>query len=167
MSEKKWYAVYTRPRFEKKVEKYLKDRNIECYLPLQKTLRQWSDRKKMVELPLFSSYIFVKTGTVDYLTVLNAPGAVRYISFDGSAVEIPVNQIEKIRWILSSDISCEVLEENIPEGSRVEIIKGPLLGLQAEMIDYKNKYRILVRLEQLDKSFEIQVPASHVKVLTA
>jgi transcriptional antiterminator RfaH len=166
MSEKKWHAVYTRPRFEKKVEKYLKERNIECYLPLQKTLRQWSDRKKMVELPLFSSYVFVNTGRADYLKVLNAPGAVRYICFDGNAVEIPVKQIEKIRWILSSDVDVEVLEEAIPEGSRVEIIKGPLLGLQAEMINYKNKYRILVRLEQLDKSVEIQVPVSHVKVLT-
>ena len=165
MSHKKWFAIYTRPRFEKRVEKYLRAKNICCYLPLQTTFRQWSDRKKKVELPLFASYVFVKTSKSEYLDVLNVPGVVRYVSFDGVAVEIPENQIEKIKWILSSDIVSGVVLEKIAEGSVVEIIKGPLMGLRAELVTYKNKSRIIVRMEQLEKLIEIDVPISHVKTI--
>lgn len=165
MSHKKWYAIYTRPRFEKRIEKYLCAKNICCYLPLLSTFRQWSDRKKKVEMPLFSSYVFVKTNKSEFLEVLKAPGVVRFVSFDGVPVEIPEYQIEKIKWILSSDIVSEVIVEEIAKGSIVEIIKGPLMGLKAEMANYKNKSRILVRLEQLDKLLEIDVPISHVKII--
>jgi transcriptional antiterminator RfaH len=162
---KKWFAVYTRPRYEKKIEKYLTDRRIECYLPLLKTLRQWSDRKKWVVIPLFPSYIFVKVDDHDYHEVLKCPGIVRYITFEGHAAELRDSQIENIKWILSSDIKTEPLNENIPKGSIVEIIKGPLKGLLAEMIQYNNKKIIVVRFDQLDKSLEIIIPANHVKVL--
>lgn len=167
MSEKKWYAIYTRPRFEKKAEKYLNQRNISCYLPLIKTMRQWSDRKKLVELPLFSSYIFVYITNKDHVNVLKAPGVVKYVSFEGKAVEIPEKQIENIRWLLSTDVESDVINESITPGSQVEIIKGPLMGLKAEMVHYKNKNIIIIRLNQLDKSIGIQVPESHVKVITS
>jgi len=116
-------------------------------------------------MPLFSSYVFVKTNKSEFLEVLKAPGVVRFVSFDGVPVEIPEYQIEKIKWILSSDIVSEVIVEEIAKGSIVEIIKGPLMGLKAEMANYKNKSRILVRLEQLDKLLEIDVPISHVKII--
>jgi transcriptional antiterminator RfaH len=167
MSEKKWYAIYTRPRFEKKAVRYLEERHINSYLPLVKTLRKWSDRNKLVELPLFASYVFVKVDNTEYPHVLNGPGIVRYVCFEGKAVEIPESQIENIRWILSTDVKTEVVDESIPQGSLIEIIKGPLIGLRAEMITYNNKSRILVRLDQFEKSVEIQVPASHVKIIKA
>jgi transcriptional antiterminator RfaH len=162
---KKWLVVYTRPRFEKKIEKYLNDRDIICYLPLYKTLRQWSDRKKWVELPLFSSYVFVKVDDQDYQNVLKADGVLRYVTFEGAAVEIPEGQIENIKWILSSDISTEPIHEPIPTGSIVEVIKGPLKGLIAELVKYKNKKIVVVRLEQLDKSLEIIIPGNHLKTV--
>jgi transcriptional antiterminator RfaH len=162
---KKWFALYTRPRFEKKVEKYLKDRGIICYLPLYKTLRQWSDRKKWVELPLFPSYLFVNVDERDYRNVLNAPGALKYITFEGFAVEIKEKQIENIKWILSSDILAEPLNETIPEGSIVEVIKGPLKGLFAELVHYNNKKIVVVRIDQLDKSLEILIPGNHLKLV--
>jgi len=160
---KNWYALYTRPRFEKKAEKYIHERGINCYLPLVRTLRQWSDRKKWVELPLFSSYIFVQTDLSIQHIILNAPGVIRFVSFEGRPVIIPEKQIENIKWVLSSEVTSEPINENIPPGARVEIIKGPLRGLIAEMVEYKKKQKIILRLEQLEKSVEIQIPASHVK----
>ena len=84
--ETKWYAVYTRPRFEKQVVKALLDQGIEGYLPLIKTMRQWSDRKKMVEVPLFSSYVFVHINRSAYDQVLQTQGVVKYISFWQSCI---------------------------------------------------------------------------------
>jgi transcriptional antiterminator RfaH len=165
MQNKKWLAVYTRPRYEKKIAKVLTDYQITCYLPLIKTLRNWSDRKKWVEIPLFSSYIFVQVTQKEYTSVLMIPGVVRFVSFEGNAVEIPESQIENIKWVLSSEITAEPIEKHIPEGSMVEIIKGPLSGLRAEMVNYNNKRTIIVRMGQLDKSFEIHIPGSHVRVL--
>ncbi len=165
MQDKKWLAVYTRPRYEKKTAKVFNDHNINNYLPLIKTLRQWSDRKKWVEVPLFSSYIFVHITNQEYIKVLQVPGVVRFVCFEGVAVEIPEKQIENIKWVLSTDVLAEPFEAHIPQGSHVEIIKGPLQGLKAEMINYNNKKIIIVRIDQLNKSFEIQIPASHVRVI--
>jgi transcriptional antiterminator RfaH len=85
----KWYAVYTRSRFEKQVLKGLQDQGIEAYLPLIKTVRQWSDRKKTVEVPLFSSYVFVHIDRRFYDQVLQTMGVVKYISFEGKTATPP------------------------------------------------------------------------------
>ncbi len=166
MRKKKWFAVYTRARYEKKVEKRLRESNITCYLPVKNQLRQWSDRKKWVEMPLFSSYIFVYVDDTEHDTVLKTVGAVRFVTFEGKAAQIPDKQIENIKWILSTNVETNLVEEDIPSGSKIEILKGPLMGLRAEMVNYKNKTRILVRITELDKSFEIHIPRSHVRVIS-
>ena len=165
MRKKKWLALYTRPRCEKKIYKVLKEKNITCYLPLVKTMRQWTDRRKWIEVPLFSSYLFVKIDDLSFAEVLNTPGAVKFVSFDGNAVEIPEKEINNIKWVLSTDITTNPLEEKIPSGSHVQIVKGPLSGLLAEMVHYNNKNMIIVRIDQLDKTFEIHIPRNHVKLI--
>ncbi len=165
MDTYKWYALYTRPRFEKKAEKFMQERGIGCYLPVIRTLRQWSDRKKWVDLPLFSSYIFVFSKPPDLHKALSAPGAIRFISFEGQPVVIPEKQIENIKWILSADVVSQPLAEKIPQGAIVEIIKGPLRGLRAEMVHYNNRKKIVLRVDQLNQSVEIQIPENHVKLL--
>ncbi|TVQ12547.1 MAG: UpxY family transcription antiterminator [Bacteroidetes bacterium] len=165
MRKKKWLALYTRPRFEKKIYKILNEKNITCYLPLVKTMRQWTDRRKWVEVPLFSSYLFVQIDDLSFTEVLNTPGALRFISFDGKVVEIPEKEIDNIKWVLSTDIITNPLEEKIPSGSHVQIVKGPLSGLSAEMVNYNNKNIIIVRIDQLDKTFEIHIPRNHVKLV--
>ena len=88
-----WYAVYTKPRNEKKLAERLNGKGIEAYLPMRRTLKQWSDRKKMVDEPLISSYVFVNVLQEHYFEVLNTPGAVKYIWFCGSLFK-PSSQIE-------------------------------------------------------------------------
>jgi transcription antitermination factor NusG len=95
--------------------------------------------------------------------LLTVPGLIRFISFEGKPVEIPNEQIENIKWVLSTDIVSQPLPEKIPPGAFVEIIKGPLRGLRAELVQYKNRMKIVLRIDQLNKSIEIQIPESHVK----
>ena len=106
-SNKTWFAAYVKSRAEKKVALELEALGIEFYLPLTKKLKQWSDRRKWVEEPLFRSYIFVHIDQSEYFTALNANGVVRYVSFGGKAVAIPEVQIKAIQYYLEeSDPSC-------------------------------------------------------------
>ena len=84
-TETKWYALYTRPRAEKLVYQRLIEEHIETFLPLQKTYRMWSDRKKLIEKPLLSSYIFVKTNKKTFPKVYKVIGVVKFVSFEGSS----------------------------------------------------------------------------------
>ena len=95
--EKKWYALYTKSRTEKKVYQLLTEKGIDTYLPLIKTLKQWSDRKKWVEEPLFRSYIFIKITEKERLNAIRTDGVVRMITFQGKPVSIPNKQIEAVR----------------------------------------------------------------------
>ena len=165
MEIKNWYALYTRPRYEKRTAVELKHLGIEFYLPLVKTLRVWSDRKKWVEIPLFSSYLFIKTEEGELYKALAFYGAVRIVSFEGKPVVIPEKQIDEIKMILSSEIKAEPVDVKIPAGSKVEIIRGPLIGIIAEMVQYNNKHKIIIRMNQLEKSFEIQIPRNHVRII--
>ncbi|NTV84857.1 MAG: UpxY family transcription antiterminator, partial [Bacteroidales bacterium] len=125
-----WFAVYTNPRTEKKAHAELISKGIDAYLPLQRTLKQWSDRKKWVEEPLFRSYIFVNITKSQYFDVLNTTGIVRYITFEGKAVPIPPRQIDAIRYYLEEELlpsgSGKSDLNDLVTGSAVEIISGPL-----------------------------------------
>jgi transcriptional antiterminator RfaH len=153
-----WYALYTRPKHEKKVYEQLRQRNIEGYLPLYTTIRQWSDRKKKVSEPLFTCYVFVNIYAKDYYTVLNIPGVVRFITFEGKAVTIPENQIRLIRNLLEQDL--EILEntKQLQKGTRVEINSGPLIGITGELVEYSNKNRVIIRIDEIRKSILVNVP---------
>jgi len=163
--EYSWLAAYTNPRAEKKVYQLLLDKQIETYLPLVRRLKQWSDRKKWVEEPLIRSYIFVKISEKEYFEVLNTPGLVRFITFEGKAAAIPENQIDTLRKLLSTDTEVEVIDTPPEVGSEITISKGSLLGLKGELIDYKQRNRVVVKLEHVGKSLLINVPLSHIEVI--
>jgi transcription antitermination factor NusG len=118
-SENKWYAVYTRPRAEKQVYERLVDAGIETFLPLTKTIRQWSDRKKIVEKPLLSSYVFVKTKRTQFPCVYKTPGIVKFVTFEGKPASIPQKQIDNLRLLINSDAEIEVSSENFAKGDHV------------------------------------------------
>ena len=97
--EEKWYAIYTKPRAEKIVNQRLLEEGVETFLPLQKTYRIWSDRKKLVEIPLLPSYLFVRTKVKNFHYVYRIQGIVKFVSFEGKPVSIPQNQIDNIRLL--------------------------------------------------------------------
>ncbi len=156
----KWYAVYTRPRFEKQVLKGLLDQGIEGYLPLIKTMRQWSDRKKMVEVPLFSSYVFVHIDRRFYDQVLSTHGVVKYIAFEGKAATIPSDQIDNLRIIVDSNEMVETTWESRRKGDNVVVIAGSLKGLRGELITEGDRKKVLVRIEGIDQNLTVEVHTS-------
>ncbi len=165
MSEARWFALYTRSRNEKKVHLELQKAGIDAYLPMVSRLRQWSDRKKMVEEPLFRSYIFVHITEAEYFTALNVHGAVRFITFSGKAVPIPENQIMAIRNYL--DDFEEVPEEGaiLEAGQLVKIKSGPMEGLIGKLIHYRNRHRLIIQIDAIGQNISLSVPRSKVEVV--
>ena len=158
--KRKWYAIYTRPRWEKKLAERLEEKRIEHYLPLIKTLKIWSDRKKWVQDPLFKSYLFVHVNEGEYLPAIQTPGAVKYVTFERKAVSIPPLQIEAIKTFIESG---EELVSDLPEmkiGDRVRIMRGPLNGLEGTLVEFQNKHRVRIMIEGIQQSLHLKVPLS-------
>jgi len=161
---KKWHAVYTRSRAEKKVLLELEFQGIEAYLPLQRKLRQWSDRKKWVEVPLISGYIFVNIIRKEYDKVLQTNGVVTYVRFEGKAAVIPDIQIEFIKKMLSqSEVNVDVLPQLFNPGDIVEVTSGPLIGLKGTLVSYKGKKRVAVQIQQLNLSLMVDLPSNQIQ----
>lgn len=155
-----WYAVYTASRAEKKVKERLDESGIDNYLPLRTEYRVWSDRKKKVTVPLIAGYIFVHIQETAFLSVLAIPGVVTFLKEKGKAVSIPANQIERLRFVENNfEEPIEMSYEDIPEGTLVEVVRGKLVGFQGEMVEIRDKYRIVLRLEKLGCAL-ITVPVS-------
>ncbi|MBN2805193.1 MAG: UpxY family transcription antiterminator [Prolixibacteraceae bacterium] len=163
-SQKYWYAVYTKSRAEKKVQLELEFQGIEHYLPLQSKLRQWSDRKKWVEVPLIPGYIFVQIDRFDYDRVLRTANVVSYVRFEGKAAIIPNEQIDLIRRMLrDSSLEIEVSMQNFSEGDVVEVMAGPLTGIQGKLVSFKGKKRVAIELEQLNLSLTVTLPLNEIR----
>jgi transcriptional antiterminator RfaH len=162
-SENKWYAVYTRPRAEKLVYERLVEVQIETFLPLQKTYRMWSDRKKLVIRPLLSSYIFVKTNSKYFPVVYKINGVVKFVSFEKQAVSIPQNQIDNLKLLINSDAEIEVSSETFAKGDNVEVTSGSLIGLTGELIKIGGKKRVVVRINKLDLNLIVTIPVSFLR----
>ena len=161
----RWYAVYTRPRAEKQVAERLREQGIEAYLPLQKKLRQWSDRKKWVETPLFSSYVFVKIDRRFYDDVLRTNGVVKYITFEGKAATIPQEQIDNLKIVVDSNAEVETRWEKFAKGERVKVNGGALRGLTGGLISDGGRRKVLVRVDRLDQNLVVEVPLGLVEKL--
>ncbi|MCJ7448920.1 MAG: UpxY family transcription antiterminator [Bacteroidales bacterium] len=159
----KWYAIYTHPRAEKQVNERLLDSGIETFLPLHKTYRRWSDRKKLVEKPLLSSYVFVKVVPVDFPKVYTTQGVVRFVAFEGKPASIPQNQIDNLRLIVNSDADIEISSEKFAPGDNVEVINGSLIGLTGELIKIGGKNRVIVRIEKLEQNIVLTIPVTFLR----
>lgn len=145
-----WYAVYTTSRAEKKVKERLEEKQVETYLPLRTEYRIWSDRKKKVSVPLIAGYIFVRVTQGQFLKVLETPGVVAFLREQGKAVAIPDRQIERLRFVEEhAEAPLEMVYQEIPVGSIVEIVRGNLAGFRGEMIKWSEKYKIVLRLDKL------------------
>ncbi|MBN2635015.1 MAG: UpxY family transcription antiterminator [Prolixibacteraceae bacterium] len=164
--QKLWHVVYTRSRAEKKVQSELTLNEIENFLPLQKRLRQWKDRKKWVEMPLMPGYCFVHISRNEYEKVLKTSNVVCYITFEGKAAVIPEKQINALKLALKqNDFEVTVTTENYKPGKKVEVIAGPLIGLQGELVEARGKNKFMLRFEQINNSFLIEVPAENLTLI--
>jgi len=159
---KKWIAVYTKPRHEKTVEKELQKKGFEVYLPLLKQRRKWSDRKKWVEFPLFRSYIFVKTEIKNALFVLQTLGVVKVVKFGGEVAVIQNDSIQAIKLMIEGGYRPEATDYFV-KGDPVEVKDGPLKGLVGEVIRVDNHDRLLVRVDAIQHSVSVQINRAFLK----
>ena len=160
-----WYAVYVKSRAEKKAQTELQDKEIETFLPLQRKLRQWSDRKKWVEMPLISGYLFVRISRKEYDSVLQSNYIVSYVRFEGTAAIIPDNQIDYLKLMLKQDnLDIEITRESFAPGQMIEVIAGPLIGLRGKLVQIKGKSKVAVELEQLGYSALVEIKADDIRL---
>lgn len=143
-----WYVLYTKPRWEKKTATELERNGIEVYCPMITTVRQWSDRKKKVTSPLFTSYIFVRLKEKDRNLVFSAPGVVRYLFWLGKPAIVRDEEIETIERWLNNDQYEDVQVRSFQPGERVEIQSGPMKG-QKGVVKEVGKKEIRLVLESL------------------
>ncbi|KQM63934.1 antitermination protein NusG [Pedobacter sp. Leaf216] len=159
----RWYPVYTRSRAEKKAFDELTRKGIPAYLPLKKTVKQWSDRKKIVEEALIKSYLFVYISAKEYAEVLMTNGIARFIYFSSQIAYIPEQQINDLKLLLATDADLEVFEYDIKPGERVLIKAGPFKGIMAELVSIQNKQRIILRLQNMGYAIEINTSVAFVE----
>lgn len=160
-----WYAIYTRANAEKKLFESLLEKNIECYLPMRKVLKFWSDRKKWADEPLFKCYIFVRVSYKEFFTALNTPGAVCYVSFGGKAQAIPEVQIKNIQAFLAqTDHEITLTYERIHRGAKVEVMHGSLKGILGEVVNICGQSRLLIRIESMNCSLYANISKDEVKM---
>lgn len=135
----RWYAIYTRPRWEKKVNSLLIQKGIESYCPLNKVRRKWSDRIKTVEEPLFKSYVFVKIDDTERSNVRMTNGVVNFVYWDGKPAVIREKEIQTIKRFLNEYEQVEVVKVDFAVEDRVRVIAGPMMDQEGKVIELKNK----------------------------
>lgn len=160
MPQKDWKVVYIASRQEKKVFQRLQDQGITCFLPLSKKLRQWSDRKKWVEFPLFNGYLFVQPDSVQRDHVLTISGVVSYVRYNGADAIVKEQEINVIKSILASGYSLETIHrpEDFEIGSQVIVSEGPLKGQTVDILRKNNNDHFLVSFDTIGQSIKIELP---------
>lgn len=152
-----WYAVHTRPRWEKKVASLLQERGFENYCPLNKVVRQWSDRKKTILEPLFKGYVFVQVEEAAKWELLTINGIVNYVHWLGKPARIRDSEIDTIRRFLNEFEDVEVTENNMAVNKTVQVKQGVLMnyrGIVLELHGSKAKVRIESMGIQLSAYFD-------------
>ena len=163
-TSKKWFAVYTRPRWEKKVHKLLEEKGIESYCPLNKVHRKWSDRIKIVDEPLFKSYVFVKVNEEEKTPVRMTQGVVNFIYWLGKPGVIKEKEIETIKKFLNDHHDVEVRPIDIKEGKRVMVQSGILMGKEGTVKKVLHK-KVEVIIESIGFVLSAYVDKSKIIIL--
>lgn len=159
-----WYLLYTAPRAEKKAKVELDLRGFNTYLPVQKLLKQWSDRKKWVEEPLFRSYLFIHTELEkNYFEVLNVPGIVKFVSFEKRPVLVQDKHIQLIELLLGNFKDLEAMPYELTPGDEVEIIAGVLAGHKVKVINKGSGKQVFVEFPEMMQSLKVNIPLKYIK----
>lgn len=159
---KRWLVGYTTPRAEKQVYEKLLKQGYTVFLPLAKASRRWSDRIKIVEIPLFTSYIFVKANSHEiYESLRNTPGLIRYLYMEGKFAEVSDKEIDNIKKFLSK---TEGYQFSFEENQTVEIKDGVLKGRRG-VVTKLGKDKLQLKIEQFGWVVKAEVFKTQAKVV--
>jgi transcription antitermination factor NusG len=159
-----WYATYTHARHEKKVAQQLEERRIEHFLPVYRSARRWKDRRKELDLVLFPGYVFVRLSLAERLRVLQLPGVVRFVSFNGQPAALLGADIEALRNGLMQGVRAEH-HPYLTVGRRVKVVHGPLAGAQGILLRAKNNCRIVISIDAIMRSVSVEIDEEDVTPL--
>jgi transcription antitermination factor NusG len=157
-----WYAIYAKHQHEKSAADLLSRKGFQILLPLYRSIRRWNDRNKAILLPLFPSYLFVRTDLSRKLEILRTPGVFWLVESGGCASPIPDGQIEAIHKIIQSPDQVAP-HPYLKAGERVRIRHGSFEGVQGILTRFKNQYRIVVAIEQLQRAVAIEIDLASVE----
>ena len=157
-----WYVAYTLPRHEKVVADRLLDQDVETYLPLHSSVRDWNHRRVEVELPLFPGYVFVKMIITNRVRVLAQPGVIRLVSFNGSATALPDGEVERLR----SSLAVWKAEPYpfLAAGKQVRIKSGPFAGMVGRIIRRKGRMRLIVSLDFIQRAIQLEMDVAEAQL---
>jgi transcription antitermination factor NusG len=161
-----WYALYTRHQHEKTVHQILTSKGFEALLPLYQTARRWKDRTKLLSLPLFPCYVFLKGGLDRRLDIMTTPGIHAFVSSAGQPAVISPNEIVAIRRAVESGLHVEP-HPLLSCGEWVRVKGGPLAGVQGILVRKKNLYRLVLSVPILGKAAGVEVDAFLVERLSS
>jgi len=165
-TSKKWYAVYTRPRWEKKVSELLTRKKIENYCPLNKVERYWSDRKKIIFEPLFTSYVFVYVSESEHLEIRKTDGVINFVYYLAKAAVIRTEEIEVIKQFLSEYDNVKLAKAAVNPNDHIRITDGALMNLEGSVLEMRQK-TIIVMLPSLGHNLVAEVKKTHVKLISS
>ena len=165
-NSKRWFAAYTKPRWEKKVSRVLEQKGVECWCPLKKTEKQWSDRKKVVEEPLFTSYVFVRINETEKSVVLMTDGILNFVYYIGKPAIIRDEEIDIIKKFLSekqASVSVQSLA-SLDENTRIKVNHGIFMDTTGTVLK-GGKKKVFVKLESLDQVMVVEFPVEYLSPL--
>ncbi len=163
-NERYWYAVYTKPRWEKKVASLLEAKGVEYYCPLNKVTKQWSDRKKTILEPLFKSYVFVQVEEKQKWELMNINGILNYVHYMGKPAKIRNSEIETVKRFLNEFESVDVVESSTPANARVKIRQGVLMNYHGVLLEVTGN-KASVKIESMGLQLTAVFDKSNLEVL--
>jgi transcription antitermination factor NusG len=158
----RWYAAHVCSRHEKQVMSQLQQRQVDCFLPVYRSVRRWKDRRKELDLALFPGYVFVHMDLKDRLRVLQLPSVVRFVSFNGNPAPLPDSDIESLSNGLASGIRAEP-HPYLKVGQQVRVRSGPMAGAQGILIRRKDKFRLVLSIDLIMRSVAVEVDEADVE----
>jgi transcription antitermination factor NusG len=160
---KKWLVLRTPPRAEKRVSKILDLNNVENYLPLQKRLQQWHDRKKWVEVPLFNSYIFIYCDIDLKNNIYEYYNRIKFLSIGGKIAELQQHEIDRIKKLCSYHNEIEIAPNIFLEGEKVEIQEGIFIGETGYLIKVNGTNKVKMHINGLSCSAIVEIERTYLK----
>lgn len=161
-SARNWYALFTRHQHEKSVALALSNKDLEVYLPLYRSVRQWRDRSKQIWLPLFPCYVFIRDGMDRQFQIVTTPGILRIVGWGGRPAIVPQTQLDMATRIIESHLAVEP-HPYLQSGDRVRVKTGALMGLEGILTRQKGRERLVVSMEMLGRSAAIEIDALDVE----
>ncbi|MDP4263346.1 MAG: UpxY family transcription antiterminator [Bacteroidota bacterium] len=164
IAKKQWYALYTRPRWEKKVAELLEKKKVEVYCPLNKVKRQWADRKKIVMEPLFTSYVFVYVSDREHLDIKQTDGVISFVYWLNKPAVIRNEEIDTIKRFLNEYDHVSVEKTQVNLNDRVRIINGPLMMWEGNVVEIRTN-TVKITLPSLGQTLVAEIRKENLETI--